>query len=130
MSTQPSASIRIIGNDLVFETISNRLGVSPTHTHKAREVDKYGNSHTQDMWLLESPLGKQNTLDEHLKWLTRCLAPSYEYLKELKNTAKVDIFCSYTSIGDGGLSLSPESLRMFYEIDLKLEISIILLKTT
>lgn len=80
------------------------------------------------MWSLNSPLGKREQLDKHLQWLVQQLTPHFVYLKSLKTIATLDIFCGYTSVGDGGLSLSPNSLSIFTELGLDLELSLILLR--
>ncbi len=104
-----SAGIRIIGQKLELEDISRELGLVPSHVHRAGELDKFGEPYTQDMWLLESPLGKRSELDSHLKWLVQQLEPGFGYLKTIKSQSKIDVFCGYTGIDDGGLSLSPEA---------------------
>lgn len=119
------AGLRIMGKGLEHEKISQKLGLVPSHTHRAGEVDKFGLPYPQDMWLLESPLGKRKQLDTHLKWLVQQLEPSFGYLKTLKKKYKIDVFCAYTGNSGGGLSLSPAALSLFTELGIKLELSII-----
>lgn len=121
------AGLRIMGKGLEHEKISKKLGLVPTHTHQAGEIDKFGTPYPQDMWLLDSPLGKRKHLDTHLKWLVKQVEPSFGYLKTLKRKYKIDVFCAYTGNGDGGLSLSPTALSIFTELEIKLELSIIIL---
>jgi hypothetical protein len=123
-----SAGIRIIGQKLGLEDISRELGLVPSHVHRAGEFDKFGEPYAQDMWLLESPLGKHRELDSHLEWLIQHLESRFGYLKTLKGQAKIDVFCGYTSIDDGGLSLSPEALSIFVELGIPMELSIIVLR--
>ncbi len=122
------AGIRIMGQGLELKEISKKLGLRPSHTHRAGEFDKFGAPYPKDMWLLESPLGKRKHLDAHLKWLVQQLKPSLSYLKTLKRKYRIDVFCAYTGNGDGGLSLSPTALSIFTELGIKLELSIILLR--
>src|SRR5437773_6080987 len=123
-----AAGFRIMGEGLDLETISNRLGLTPTHMHRLGERTQSGDSYQQDMWLFDSPLDKKKGLDAHLKWLDQQLRPHYDYLRSLKPRAKLDIFCSYTSEGDqGGFSLSPKALAIFTELGIKLELSLITL---
>jgi len=123
-----SAGLRIMGKGLEHEEVSRKLGLVPSHTHHAGELDKFGAPYPQDMWLLESPLGKRKHLDTHLKWLGQQLKPSLGQLKTLKKKYKIDVFCTYTGEGDGGLSLSPAALSIFPDLGIKLELSIILLR--
>jgi Domain of unknown function (DUF4279) len=122
------AGLRIMGKGLEHEKISQKLGLVPTHTHRAGEIDKFGTPYPQDMWLFDSPLGKRKHLDTHLKWLAKQVEPSLGYLKTLKRKYKIDVFCTYTGNGDGGLSLSPTALSIFTELGIRLELSIILLR--
>ena len=119
------AGLRIMGESLEHEKISQKLGLVPSHTHRAGEVDKFGLPYPQDMWLLESPLGERKQLDTHLKWLIKQLEPSFSYLKTLKKEYKIDVFCAFTGSSGGGLSLSPAALSLFTELGIKLELSII-----
>jgi hypothetical protein len=123
-----SAALRVMGDRLDLKDISRQLGLVPSHTHRAGELDKFGEPYPGDMWLLESPLGNRKHVDTHLKWLLKQLKPRFAYLKSLKNKFKIDLFCAYTGIDDGGLSLSPRALSLSTELDIKLELSIILLR--
>jgi len=124
-----SAGLRIMGKDLDLDAISRELSLHPSHVHRGGELDKFGDPYPDDMWLLDSPLGKVVQLDAHLRWLVQQLIPHFGYLKSLKNTARIDIFCSCTSVGEGGLSLSPNSLSISTELGLNLELSLILLRS-
>lgn len=114
-----------MGKGLEHEKISQKLGLVPSHTHRAGDFDKFGLPYLQDMWLLESPLGKRKQLDTHLKWLVKQLEPKFDYLKTLKKKYKIDVFCACTGNSGSGLSLSPAALSIFTELGIKLELSII-----
>jgi len=122
------ASLRITGQGLDFDEISESLGLVASQSHRAGEAQKFGELFSQDIWLLESPLGKHKHLETHLKWLVRQLKPGFAYLRTLKSRYKIDVFCHYTGYGDGGMSLSPTALSIFIEIGIKLELSIIVLR--
>jgi hypothetical protein len=120
------ASLRIMGKNLDLEAISSSLNLNPSHTHRKGESDRTKDKYRQDMWLLDSPLESERELDIHLRWLEEQLRPNYSYLKSLQTKAQIDVFCSYTSEGDqAGFSLSPESLSLFTELGIKLELSLI-----
>ena len=123
-----SASLRIMAEGLALDKISEELGIAPSHTHRTGEFDKFGKAYREDMWTLNSPCGKSKPLGVHLRWLARQLKPGFPYLKTLKSKARIDVFCGYTSIGDGGLSLSPSALSIFCELGINLELSIIVLR--
>lgn len=118
-----------MGKGLDLDAISARTGLSPTHMHHLGELTKQGDTYEQDMWTLNSPLGKKEELEVHLAWLDQQLRSHYDYLRSLKSQAKLDVFCSYTSEGDqAGFSLSPEALAIFSEVGIKLELSLISLE--
>ena len=111
-----------------MEEISTTLGLQPSHTHRAGDLGKFGAHFPDDMWALDSSLGREADMETHLEWLVNQLKPHVEYLKALKDEYKIDIFCAYTSIGDGGLSLPPATLSVICELGVNLEISIIALR--
>lgn len=120
------AGLRIMGVGLNLAAISHNLGIDPTYSHKEGDHINSREKQNQDMWILDSPLDKKKSLDEHLRWLVKHLSNHYDYLKSLKPVAKIDIFCSYTSEGEqAGFSLSPKSLSVFVELGIKLELSLI-----
>jgi hypothetical protein len=123
------AGLRIMGEDIDLDAISRELNLTPSHVHRRGELDKSGDQYAHDMWLLDSPLGKHEQLDAHLKWLGKQLKPHSGYLKSVKNIARVDVFCSCTAVGEGGLSLTPDSLSVSTELGLNLELSLILLRS-
>jgi hypothetical protein len=80
------------------------------------------------MWMLESPLAKQEELAAHLAWLTKEVKPYSAYLRDLSLSTKIDIFCSFTAIGDGGISLPASALSMPVGLGINLELSIVVLR--
>src|SRR5690349_15692863 len=77
------ASLRIAGEGLDFEEISQRLGLAPTHHHWKGEAHGRG-SRQQDMWLYEAPIDRERPLDEHIMALWDAVRPHIAYLRELK----------------------------------------------
>lgn len=122
------ACLRIMGKGLDLNEITRHLGIEPTYSHKEFDLGRFRRPYTQDMWSLDSPLENHRELNSHLRWLAKILKPHHAYLRSLRKTAKMDIFCSYTQIGqDGGLSIAPKSLSIITELNIRLEISIIAL---
>jgi hypothetical protein len=103
------------------------LGIPPSHTHRAGDINRLGKPFEHDMWGLDSKLGEQASLDEHLKWLHQVLAPHYEFLRSAKRTAVVDVFLSYLSDEDqAGFEISPEAFKIFSELEIPFGVSAIL----
>jgi len=122
-----SAALRIFGPNLDFGRITRELGTLPTHTHRAGDLNRLGRPFEHDMWSLDSRLGQQASLDEHLKWLHQTLSPHYEFLRSMKHVAAVDVFLSYLSAEDqAGFEISPEAFRIFSELGIPFGVSAIL----
>jgi len=122
-----SASLRIFGDIPDIQEITVRLGIEPCHAH-IRGERKGTNSppYQQDMWSYSPALPEDKPLEEHINQLWAEIAPHEDYLQELKKTLTVDVFLGYRSNCDtAGISLPPESLRVFTELGVPFELSII-----
>lgn len=122
-----SASLRIMGASLDMDAISNELQCSPTETRKAGDVQKYRRIQPIDIWILSSPLDRCESVESHVMWVVREMLPRRDSLRELIKSATVDVFCGYTSTGEGGISLSARTLALLSVLGINLEISIITL---
>jgi len=124
-----TAALRIFGRNLDLEGISRRLGLEPTQVH--REGERRGPRspvYEHDMWLLDAPLHESEPLERHLEWLYSVLRPHFEYLKDLKRQATVDVFCGYRSnSGTAGFQVSHEALRLFAELEVPFGVSVIVI---
>lgn len=123
-------SFSVRGVKLDFDAISQALGISPTHTHRAGEPSQIKNKPFPcDQWKLSSPLAPDEPLDAHLKWLADQLRPHYTYIKSLKSPdTDVSIFWGYTTrVEQNDDSLSPEALEIFTSLGISLDFSIIAL---
>ncbi len=122
-----SASLRISGEGLDLDGISQRLGLQPTHQH--RKGDRRGPRSPQyeaDMWSYTSPVEETEHLTVHLKVLWAALRPHKEYLKQLKEDFHVDIFCGFrTNCQVTGIEIECKCLEMFIELEIPFGLSII-----
>ena len=122
-----SACLRIFGFHLNFEEISQALGIRPSQTHRAGDLDARRRPHVSDLWLLEAPLPETEAMDAHIEWLRGTLEPHYSFLRGLKESAQVRSYCGFT-VGDRGtFRLSPEGLSLFTNLAIDLEIGLVLL---
>lgn len=125
METQ--ASLGVFGTGIDFESISQQLGMRPSHSHRAGEAGLTPRPYPQDLWLLESPLPTSETLDVHLNWLRRTLEPHYGFLRTLKkNEYEVRSYCGISV--DGAkcrLDIPPDSLKIFVELGIAMDLTII-----
>ncbi len=123
-----SASLRIFGEALDLNAISACLGLAPTHSHR-RGDRRTANAmpSEQDAWVFEVPVASERPLEEHLFELWRLLKPHAAFLKSLKTTCAVDVFCGYQSNSDtAGFSVAPSALTIFTELDVPFGVSVII----
>ncbi len=118
----------IQGKDLELEKISRSLGLEASHTHKLGDlISKAGRRYEHDMWSLDSPLDRLDTMDNHLKWLAKQLKPHHAFIASLKNHAEVYVYCGYTFHDfESGFSFSPEALAIFTDLGIPLEMSLLI----
>jgi hypothetical protein len=122
------ASLRVQGVDLDMDALTRQLGYNPTHTHRRGERGVIDKSYSLDMWLMDSPLGKNQDLELHLNWLADRLLPRKEYISSLREKFAVDIYCFKTCYTEqASLTLSPHALRIFTELSMELCVSLIFL---
>jgi hypothetical protein len=107
------ASLRIFGETLQPHEIAEELGLEATHSHLKGERHSRGRAvWRESAWLLQSPLGKESDLAEHLRWLVDCLEPKLDVIKKLSGEYRVDLFCGFSSgCGQGGFTLDGSMLE-------------------
>jgi len=123
------ASLRIYGDDIPFDEISQRLGVRPTSSHRKGEPHRLGSIHTfeNDSWHFEAPLPESEPLERHIEALWLVVKPEVEYLKSLKNRLDVDVFCGYRSNCDhAGFEVSHTVLELFTALEIPFGVSVII----
>lgn len=116
------------GKDLDLDKISQTLGLKPSHTHKLGDlISKAGKRYEHDMWSLDSPLGRLEPMDKHLKWLAEHLKPHRDFIQSLRGQAEVYVYCGYTFYDfQSAFSLSPEALSIFTDLGIPMEVSLLI----
>jgi hypothetical protein len=120
------ACLRIFGECLNMEEISDALKLHPTQTH--RKGDRRGKMrpYEQDMWLFQPTMEESVPLHKHIDALWLALKPHKRYLLELKKSFAVDVFLGYRSNCDhAGVEVPHSSLEMFVELEIPFGLSII-----
>jgi hypothetical protein len=122
------ASFRIFGVGLDLDSVTRELGQQPDYTHKQGVPDIHKRIHPDDMWSLASSLDDGQELELHLNWLAERLLPFKQYICSLSKQFKVDIYCWKTCYTEqASLILSSQSLRIFTELSVGLNMSLIFL---
>lgn len=117
------ASLRLIGVGVHHEAITQKTGLTPTYTHRKgeqRSTRSVRKPWQEDMWRLQSPLGPDASLDEHLGWLCGAIEPHRDYFRELiAECSKADIILGCLSESPYPfLTVDAESLRLLREMKL------------
>jgi hypothetical protein len=122
------ATLRIVGDGLDFDEISQTLGLTPTTTRRKGAAP---GSHTlpgkPDLWLYRAPVARERPLDEHIMALWDAVRPQMAYLRRLKKRFKVDLCCGYQSNScTGGFNVDHRCLGLFAELDIPFGVSVII----
>ena len=121
-----NASLRIFGENLDFQKFSDILNLKPSHAHKKGEKYSGNKSHEIDMWIYESSLNKNESIDKHIDYLWNNLYDKVDILNSLKQNYRVDIFLGFrTNCETAGLKIPYQSLKLFNALQIPFEISII-----
>jgi hypothetical protein len=124
------ATLVIQGPNLDLEGISNTLGVAPTHVHRRGELSKTKRPFPDDMWSCSSPLARNDSLDEHLKWLEHTFSAHYEFLRTLCINAQVYVYCGYTTEAEqSSFTLSAEALSLITELGISMDFHVLALSS-
>ena len=121
------ATLRIFGSHLDLEQITQNLGIEPSRTH--RKGDKKGPRSPgcrHDMWSYTAQVSEERPLADHIDALWESVRHAEAYLRDLKNTATVDVFLGYrTTIDHAGIEVPHASLEVFSRLEIPLGVSII-----
>ncbi|HMO82388.1 MAG TPA: DUF4279 domain-containing protein [Pyrinomonadaceae bacterium] len=118
------ASFRISGA-LDPDKITQLLAISPSYTHRKGEPDRFGEMIRSNIWVLKSELGDGSSLEEQIQSLFDKMNHKSDVIKNVDASCRLDIFCSITSTGESGFSLTPKLLSVISELNVNLEVSII-----
>src|SRR5947209_19731535 len=80
-----SATLRIGGENVPFEEISQRLGVEPTQRHRKGDRRKPTSTrgYPADMWSYAASVPETEPLERHIELLWTVVRPHVDYLKSL-----------------------------------------------
>ena len=122
-----SATLRIHGDNIPFEEISQRLGVQPTRVHrKGEHPGPRSPAYPDDAWHFQPSLSETEPLERHIEALWQVVRPQVDYLKSLKQRFKVDVFCGYRSNCDyAGFAVSHKCLELFTTLEVPFGVSVI-----
>lgn len=118
------ASLRIGGIGRHHDEIVARTGLVPMIVHRKGEprISLRRPLWTEDLWVLNSPLGERASLDEHAAWLWQAVRPHRAYFESLlAEASRADLWLGCLSESAYPvLSLDPGSLEIVRELKLGL----------
>lgn len=109
------ATLRIFGDSLVPDEITNLLGCAPTVATTKGEIIRHPSGRERisrhGSWRLEALNCEPENLDHQVSWLLCQLTEDSDTWLFLNKTFKVDLFCGlFMGSSNEGFSLSPTSL--------------------
>lgn len=113
------ASLRIAGVGPYHDDISLRTGVQATRSTRKGERQVGQRRWSEDVWLLDSPLGGDAPLDEHIEWLWNAIAPHRDYFREIisrSSSADVVLGC-FSESPYPYLTVKNDPLRLLMELE-------------
>ncbi|MEZ4372662.1 MAG: DUF4279 domain-containing protein [Polyangiaceae bacterium] len=82
----------------------------------------------EDVWLYRVPVDELRGMQVHMDAAWALLSPKVEYLRALKQRAKVEVLLGYSSnVDHGGFNIRAESLRLFTELGVDLKLYLVML---
>jgi len=77
------------------------------------------------MWALQSPLGDDAEMVDHLRWLLDAFEPKLDKLNELSGSCKIVLFCGFSSThGQGGFTLAPPVLAQLARLSVPFSLNL------
>lgn len=112
------------GQEMNLERTSATLGITPSETHCAGELDPSGRPYPIDAWSLVVPVDSKEEPDGHLRWVAHFLSQHAEFIRLLGTGADVHVHCVFRTASDnGGFAISPAALRVPVELAATLAIT-------
>ena len=111
-----SVALRIFGDSLLPEDITQLLGHEPTKAYRKDEVipdNRYHRTARTGSWLLEGNLPRKTEIEPQIKDLLSKVTSDLGVWDRLTEEFEVDIYCGLFLDGDNrGCVLSPQVLKM------------------
>ncbi len=121
------ATLRLGGENLDPDEVTERLGITPTYAHRRGQVhNKRGDVWREGQWSLTSE--NQHVpcdLEDHIAWVLDRIEPVREQFLEICiGDVSADMFCFLECYGMGGPQLSPTLMKRMARLDLPLGLDI------
>jgi hypothetical protein len=122
------AALRVIGDDLDPDEVSQLLGAQPSRSERQGEVlRRSGHVRTArtGMWTLDAPVTEPHDFNRQVATLLRALTPDLGTWQRLAARYRVDLFCGWFMREDNeGVCVAPETLLALGSRHIKLGLDI------
>lgn len=130
---ETECSFRIVHPDLDPSHVTSLLAIHPSLSHKRGEVRaglRAPKPWRTGVWSLESSLGQDSRLSQHLISMLDILEPKAAAIKQLVSDGhRAEFFCGYFAAQESsGIDLEPEVLRRLGELGVGLTVCFYLLE--
>ncbi|MDZ4726418.1 MAG: DUF4279 domain-containing protein [Leptospira sp.] len=117
------AMIAIFGPKVKPVEITSKLGMDPDYFHDS-DIKDINNVSLEPHWQLNSKLGPESPLNEHIWELLKRLAPVRRELKEISSLYATCLYASveYASRATKGIKLDKRTMLLLGELGIQLEI--------
>jgi hypothetical protein len=127
--TYSTACLRIFGDHLVPEDITQILGCVPTVAQRTGEVIRYQSGRERVVkcanWRLDAERAEPEDVNGQVRWLLSQVESDPEVWKSLVQQFDVDIFCGlFMQQRNDGLSLAPDVMALLGERGIHLALDI------
>ncbi|HEY4417048.1 MAG TPA: DUF4279 domain-containing protein [Verrucomicrobiae bacterium] len=126
-----AVSLRISGDDLVPDEITALLGVPPTSSHIKGQLlvvsQKLGTTKIAKtgFWILDATKRKPENMNGQIHELLSPMTGDLAVWQSIIKKYRVDLFCGlFLGDSDGGMTLSPQSLKALGERGIELALCV------
>lgn len=121
--------LRIFGNDLIPEEITQILRCTPTVAERTGEVISYQSGRERVVkcgnWRLEAEPVEPEDVNGQVRWLLSQVESDPDVWKSLLQRFEVDVFCGLFMQGSNdGMSLAPDVMALLGERGIRLALDI------
>ena len=122
------ARFMVVDLDCDPDLITKKLKIAPTETWKVGDIRAKGTilRFNNNGWLIESMLGKQHSINEHVGELFRMLKPGWKALKKISSKYHLELALTVTSYDATGPELGFDSgvIKKLAEINSRVDVDL------
>jgi len=124
-----AACLRIFGDDLILDEITQLLRCAPTVAQRTGEVIRYSSGRERVVkcgnWRLDAEQAEPEDVNAQVRWLLSQVESDLKVWQSLAQRFDIDIFCGlFMQGGNDGMSLDPDVMVQLGERGIHLSLDI------